>query len=354
MKVSFFLYSKLPLGKRLRSIVDVCRSRPLVNPESVLLTSREQRADLDVDDVLASAETSGSDSCEIRTARGGISMAWVYGEGRHVPRLWGTLKVKDEELPEFTGVLDEIAAVSGTTYGVCDLEAIRLESMRVAPDLYGSGDEVSAFHALYWYNYFGTEYRPALPVTEALRTQANVTEPGGGALRLLLGTKPEITGDPARIAAVKSEWPFFRKYDSKAAFERPIRIDYSAVRSLAPRALELGSLRELVGPPDAFIGSVGAHAERFREWVRSKGLAEPRSEEDFVAIFQAHEAIIRDELLVPAIAAYGELVRIRVGGVWKKATLVNRGEPVIAISGRPWTARRIIREVLEALEPVDV
>jgi len=355
VKVSFFFYSRLPLGRRLSSIVELCRSIPLVMPEQVLLTSRERRTDIAIDDVIASAEASAADSCDVRTAHGDISLAWVYGERRHVPRLWGTLKILDHELSDLVPVLDELALVSGTTYGVCDLETVRQESMRTTPDIHVSGDSVSALQALNWYNYFGPEYREELAITEPLRDSvAELREIEGGALRLLLAPMPKIAIDPARVSAVAKEWPFFRKYDRKAGFKRPVRIDYSEVWGLAPRVLEVGSVRELVGPPDAFISSVASHADRFREWVRSKDLAEPRSEEAFITIFQAHEAIIRDELLVPAIAAYGELVRTKMGGVWKKAELLHRGEPVVAKPGRPWSARRVILEVLEGLEPIEV
>lgn len=355
MKVSFYFYSRLPLGRRLRSIVELCRSMHLLIPEKVLLTSRERRADLAIDEVIASAEASGSDSCEVRTTHGDISLAWVYGERRHVPRLWGTLKVKDDELSDLVRVLDELGVVSGTTYGVCDLESVRQESMRTAPDFHASDDSVSALHALYWYNYFGPEYREALTITEPTKgSVAELRDLEGGALRLLLAPAPKVATDPARVSAVTREWPFFRKYDRKAGFKRPVRIDYSDVWNLPPRALEVGPARALVGPPDAFIASVASHADRFRQWVRSKGLAEPSSEEDFITIFQAHGAIIRDELLVPAIAAYGELVRTKIGGVWKKAELLHRGEPVVAKPGRPWSARRVILEVLEGLEPIEV
>ena len=336
------------------SIVELCRSGPLLLPERVLLTSRERRADLAIDDVIASAEASGSDSCEVRTSHGDISLAWVYGERRHVPRLWGTLGVEEHELPDLVSVLDELAVVSGTTYGVCDLERVRQESMRTAPDIHTSGDSVSALHALYWYNYFGHEYRDALAITEPTKgSVAQLREFEGGALRLLLAPGPKVATDPVRLSTLTREWPFFRQYDSKASFKRPVRIDYSEVWSLAPRAMEVGPVRDVVGPPDAFIASVASHADRFRDWVRSKGMAQPSREEDFIIIFQAHEAVIRDQLLVPAIAAYGELVRTKMGGVWRKAELLHRGEPVVAKPGRPWGARRVILEVLEGLEPIE-
>ena len=73
-------------------------------------------------------------------------------------------------------------------------------------------------------------------------------------------------------------------------------------------------------------------------------------EADFQEVFQQHEQVIRDELLVPAIAAYGEMLRAQTGAVWTTGSLLHRGEPVLAKPGRPWTARRVIVEVLEGLE----
>jgi len=355
MKVSFYLYSRLPLGRRLTSIIELCRSSPVVTPEEVLLTSRERRADLPTDEVIRSAEASDSDSCEIRTVRGDISMAWVYGERRHVPRLWGTWQVAGHELADIVTVLGELATVTGTTYGVCDLEAVRQVSMRSEPDTYETQGNVGALRQLFWWNYFGTEYRRELAVTDDLRrAAANLVELEGGGLVVVTRPKPNDPVDQARLTIVAKLWPVFRKHDQKARFRTPVRIDYSQVWGLPSPRTRVTSVREIVGPPDEFIASVAAHAERFREWMRGKRLGEPQSEEALIAILQKHEQFIRDELLVPAIAAYGELVRQKTGGAWKKATLVNRGEPVVVKPGRPWSARRVILEVLKGLEPFEV
>ncbi len=81
----------------------------------------------------------------------------------------------------------------------------------------------------------------------------------------------------------------------------------------------------------------------------ARGLS-ARTEDDYARIFAEHEAIIRDELLVPAVAAYGEMVRTRIQGIWRKSSLFQRGEPVIARPGRPWTSRRVVLEVLDLLD----
>lgn len=133
---------------------------------------------------------------------------------------------------------------------------------------------------------------------------------------------------------------------------RSVAIDYGEIRGLEKPRSALTTIASTVGPADDFIASVPAHAQRFHEWALAKGLT-PKTEEDFQRIFEEHESIIRDELLVPTIAAYGEAVRAKMGGVWRKAELLHRGEPIVAKSGRPWTARRIILEVLKGLESVE-
>jgi len=355
MKVSFYLYCRLPLGRLLGTILDTCHSASLAVPQKVLLTSRESREDLPIEEILRSAAASASDSCDILTNSGEIGLAWLYGPRRDVPRIWGTLRISEKDLDQLKSLLNELCRTTGATYGVCDLEDVRRASMRSEPDQYGAEATVSALNALFWYNYFGPEYRGEMPLAEALRAAASeATEIAGGGLLLLTRRSPTDQVEPERIAVLAQEWPVFRKYNPTAAFRKAIWIDYSQVWGLAAPVSKEGPIREIVGPSDEFIASVAAHAQRFHDWVRAKGLPVPRNQEDFLSVFHQHEAAIRDELLVPAIAAYGEMVRTSMGGVWKKAELLHRGEPVVAKFGRPWTARRVILEVLEGLEPIDV
>lgn len=350
MKVSFYLYSRQPLGRLLDRILAACE-RAALGVRQTLLTSRQRREDLPRDEILRSAAASASDSCEIVTDAGELGLAWLYGSRRNVPRLWGTLSISEKELGQLKLLLKELCAAAGVTYGVCDIEATRMASMRSEPDTYELDGVVSAFHALYWWNYFGLEYREQLPVTEGVR--AAVAEVDGGGLVVITRRSPEDPTDPERVAALSREWPVFRKYDRKAGFRTPVRIDYSQVWELPAPVSKEGPVRDLVGPPDEFIAAVASHTARFHEWATSKGV-QLRTEEDFLNTFQEHEQIIRDELLIPAIAAYGEMVRAKLGGAWRKAILMNRGEPVVVKPGRPWTTRRVILEVLEGLEPVEV
>lgn len=353
MKVSFFLYSRVALGRQLAAIVEACRTTRLLAPQRLLLTSRERRDDLGFNAVVASAASSASDSCEIRLGCGEIGLAWVYGGRNHVPRLWGSLTVSNADVAELTVALDRLAVVSGTTYGLADLASVRQAAMRRAPDLHGSGDALFALQSLHWYNYFGREIGQALArgpaVSEAVTEIRDVER---DAFRVLLGQKPEASLDAGRVRVIAAQWPCFREYDTRASFEPPIRIDYSQAWGLPAPDTRALSLRELVGPADEFIAIAPRHAAKFNEWARSAPAA-VETEDDFRRVFRQHEALIRDELLVPAIAAYGEMVRRQIGGIWQKSRFLHRGEPVVGRPGRPWSQRRVLLEVLEALAASD-
>lgn len=324
---------------------------PGAQPYIVALASRHHREDLSRDEIVGSAEKSTDDICTIKTQLGELGLHWSYGARRLVPRVWGTLSVGEADVSKIKPFLNRLSDVSGCTYGVCDLEKIRDESMSKEVDVYESDGVVSALQALYWYNYYAPEYRNQLPITDGVRmAAAELEESAGGGLVIITRHSPKDGVDTAKLSALAREWPVFRKYDSKARFRSPVRIDYSGVWSLPGAVSKAATVGSVIGEPDEFIASVSGHAELFFRWSSQKGL-HPKSEEDFQRIFHEHEPVIRDELLVPAIAAYGELVRQKLGGRWEKARLFHRGEPIVVKPGRPWTARRVILEVLEGLEP---
>jgi hypothetical protein len=356
MKIAFYLYCRAPLGRVLDQILKTVEGYPALLPFQVALTSRHHRRDLPIAETLRSARESASDICRITTPKGELGMTWLYGFRHNVPRMWGDLTIPRTDLAAVRRLLGELRVATDLTYAVCDKEAMRRTvSGNSEPHNYEAEGVVNAVHDLYWWNYFGPEYREHLPLTDAVRAAATEVEQfEDGGLVVVTRRSPKDPIDPERIAALAREWPVFRKYDKKAGFEPPVRIDYSAVWSLpAPTNIEPQPIGTTVGPADEFIASVATHAARFEEWARERRLAVPRTEEDFARLFQEHEAIIRDELLVPTIAAYGEAVRKKMGGVWSKAVLFNRGEPVVVKPGRPWSARRVILEVLEGLEPIE-
>ena len=191
-------------------------------------------------------------------------------------------------------------------------------------------------------------------MTNEVSALARVDETEGGGVFLMTRESPEGPIPVEALQGLARAWPVFRDYEPKAGFPAPVHIDYSEVwGGAAPSLPEPRPPGALVGPPDEFIAAVAAHARRFHEWADGKGLS-VRDEAEFRRVLQEHERIIRDELLVPAIAAFGEMVRARTGGVWKKSRILHRGEPMVMKPGQPWTARRVVLEVLEGLEPIEL
>lgn len=397
MRVRLRLYCRAPLGHVLDRFLKALGSYPPLAPRTLSLVSRCGRTDLSIEEMLRSASTGADDICELTTAKGDVGLHWLYGFRHHVPKVWATLNIRREELPAIRGVLGKLTGVVQTSYGICDTETVRQIPTRRSwpglifpslrrppmadePHTYETEGVVSALHDFYWWNYFGPEYRAQLPLTDAVRAAAfELEELDDGGLVLLTRRSPKDPVDPECLAVLAREWPVFRKYDKKAGFKPPVRIDYSQVWNLpAPELPALRLPRETVGPPDEFIANVPSHARRFVAWAQSQGLAPPGDqnylqvlqgglkllrkrkpwqpegpEEDFFQVLREHEAVIRDELMVPAIAAYGELVRARIGGVWRKSIL-HRGEPVVVRPGRPWTSRRVILEVHDGMEPLEL
>lgn len=274
-------------------------------------------------------------------------MRWLYGPRAQAQSITGRLAVEPEQCSGLKDVLSALSVVAGSIYACCDREtSIDADSQLIGGMLYRE----QAFVGVYWFNYFGREYREALKVDDTIRRHASEVRELGEGLCLILGASP-TDWDEASARAIAEQWPVFQKYRPGARFVRPIAINYGEIRGLEKPRSALATIASTVGPADDFIASVSTHAQRFHEWARVKGLS-PKTEGDFQRIFEEHESIIREELLVPAIAAYGEAVRAKMGGVWRRAELLHRGEPMVGKPG-PWTARRIILEVLEGLEPVE-
>ena len=349
MKLAFEVYARRPLGRLLRQILDVLGKHSPTAPKEVSLFSRSGRTDIPLAEILDSAAQSATDTCTIGTACGEIQVRWMYGPQASAQTISGRLALEAEHVSGLRDVLSELCLLTGAIYSLCDLESVIDADIRMVG---GMLYREQAFVGLYWFNYFGREYREALRVDDTIRQHASeLRESPDGGLFLILGADPEAR-EEASAKTIAEHWPVFQKYRAGARCPRTIAIDYGEVRGLEKPASTVTTIASTVGPAEDFIASVSAHAQRFHEWARAKHLS-AESEEDFQRIFQEHEAVIRDELLVPAIAAYGEAVRARIGGVWKKAEIFHRGEPIVVKPGRPWTARRVILEVLEGLEPVE-
>jgi hypothetical protein len=345
VKIAFEIYGRRPLGRVLGQILDVLAKHSPTAPRDVGLFSRSGRVDIPRAEILASAGKSATDTCTVGTASGEITVQWLYGPQAQAQNITGRLALEPQQCSDLKDVLSELCVVAGAIYACCDREAdIDADSHLIGGMLYRE----QAFVGVYWFNYFGREYRESLKVDDTIRLHTGEVRESSEGLCLILGATP-VDRDEGSAKAIAERWPVFQKYRPGARFSGSITIDYGEVRGLKKPRSALASIASTVGPADDFIATVSTHAERFHEWARSKGLS-PKTERDFQKLFQDHEQIIRDELLVPTIAAYGELVRTKMGGVWRKAELLHRGEPVVAKPGRPWSARRVILEVLEGLE----
>jgi hypothetical protein len=348
VKIAFEIYGRRPLGKLLGEILDALAKHPATAPREIGLFSRSGRVDIPRADILASAERSATDTCTVAAASGEITVRWMYGPRASAQSLIGRISVEPQHCSSLKELLAELCVITGAIYACCDLEAtIDADSRFVGGMLFRE----QAFVGVYWFNYFGREYREALKVDEAIHHHATEVRELGEGLCLTLGATPEER-EEASAKGIAEHWPVFQRYRPGTKFANAVAIDYGEIRGLEKPRSAVTTIGSTVGAADDFIASVHIYAQQFHEWARTKGLS-PKTEGDFQKIFQEHEPFIRDELLVPAIAAYGETVKAKMGGVWRKAELFHRGEPVVARPGRPWTARRVILEVLEGLEPVE-
>lgn len=110
-------------------------------------------------------------------------------------------------------------------------------------------------------------------------------------------------------------------------------------------------VESIIGETNQFIASAAHEAQRFLAWAEGKGV-KPESAADFGRILRKYDSVIRDEMLAPAIAAYGEIVRREIGGEWARGTLFASGEPVVGVPWKPWTRRRIVHEAIRAFNEV--
>jgi len=350
MKVQFRISSKRAVGERLGTVMRILDSHSFSKPRQAMLLSRENRTDLPLHEVISSAAKSGSDMCSIESVSGSIMVRWVYGSSKFVPAVHGWLDVDVNSAEELVELLNQLASATDASYGYCERESLKPVVAGV-PDQYGPPDGVTALHSIYWYNYFGSEYRTHLDLNRLAGIRGpEATDLGGQGFSVVTRASPDSRVDESAVEAITRAWPVFRKYNAKAAFSRPVVVDYSEPwRRAAPLPPQAAPIAHAVGEPDEFIRRVPEHAERFEAWLRQRGLRID-SEQQWCPMLREHGAVIQDDkLVIPAIAAYGERVRREMDGVWRKAVLLHRGEPVVAKKGQPWSSRRVIMEVLEAI-----
>lgn len=348
MTLRFAVYARKPLGHLLGDVLAALNRCPATAPAVVSLASRRGREDLSREEVLRSAARTSFDTCHLESSQSETTVIWRYGPGQAVPMIFGTVKLPSDQLSLFQDVLARLCALGAGSYAYCDL-ATAATTASDGTDPYLSR---RVPFDLYWWNLFGPEYAGLLSVDEAIRLNVSRIESVmGGALIVVTRPSPALNVDLSKIGQVAKTWPLFLRWNPKAAIS--VNIDYSEIRNLPPpRVPGEPGIESIIGPANEFIASVPEKAQHFLDWAGSKGLR-PESEDDFRQLFREYEAVIRDEYLVSAIAAYGEAVRKRLDGEWGKGILFGRGEPVVGRPGKPWSRRRIVHEALRALQGED-
>jgi len=346
MRMTFVVYSRRPLGRLVDQFLQFVDSSAFIGIDRFWLRSRSSRADLRRAELCELARRSSNDGCTIQSGRGSIDLTWHYGPTRGVQHINGLLSVDARELTEFQRFLTSLCGWAAAVYAYSDLrKVVDRDVIAVQGDLYRK----ESFYSLYWYNYFGPEYASIFRLDTSRNVEGIAIEEGTDKSLVV------INGSPGRPSSAAEELGrlsgIFKKYSPYARFPQPVEIDFSEVRNLPAPGSAMSTIGAIVGPADSFICSVGSRAARFRAWARSKG-EEPRSEAEFVRVLRQYAHAIEEEegLLQDGIAAYGELVREKMKGVWRKSRVFHHGEPVVAKPGKPWTSRRVVFEILRALK----
>lgn len=113
-------------------------------------------------------------------------------------------------------------------------------------------------------------------------------------------------------------------------------------KPLDVHAKDEGTIGSYVGDSSQFIAQVPELRATFDAWARQRELKVSTSEELLEAIWRNADDFSSRELILAAIAAYGELVRKETGGDWTISRKLPDREPVVA-------DRRVVLDVLEIL-----
>jgi hypothetical protein len=341
MKLSLGIVTARALGRRLGAVLEVLGRTEQTAPQRLTLFSRGTVA-VDREAALAVAATSATDTCVVHTSLGQLQVRWLYGPKAHVQSITGELRAEDEgTLAAVRQAFTDVAEAVDAVYGYCDTKQV------VDADVKAIGGMVfreDALVGVYWLNWLGRPYETLLAFDAIEKQVASVDRRANGTC-IVLTNRP---GDAEAARELAAQWPV-RRYDAGARFGAPLEVDLSEVRGLSKPTSATATVGSIVGDPDAFISSAAAHAERFLEWAKQRAVSvsDPHA---LLKSIRAHEGELvgNRDLLVSAIAAYGELLARQTGGRWSKARLVHRGEPVIKGPG-PFDSRRVVYEVLEAI-----
>lgn len=353
LNVEIRLFARRPLGRILGPILEVFEAHGYgvqhisLQFAQAVAASAEGRAEL-----VAIAAQRSSETCELLTAEGRFEISWNYGPHAWLQGVWGEIEASSAELKKLGGLLLGLAELGGGVYGYADAKRKLDQDSREVGGLLLRQESLVG---IYWLNYLGPEIalqlgglgepRPAFPLLVRSRE--------GG---LLFASSAEPGGvDEAVARSVAERWPVFAKLSRGARFPKRLELDLSEVRSLSGPGPEEGTTAALLGDVEAFLERVPEHAARFAQWCEQEGIA-CGTEADLQQVFGDRAATIRSDrnLLLAAVAAYGEAVRRTTGGIWTRAHLFGRGEAVIGRPWQPWTRRRVVLEVLQFFEPPEL
>jgi len=285
----------------------------------------------------------------LKAPQGTIELDWNYGPQAFGQMITGDLHVKKSAVPKVPSMLDSLSVLGGAAYAYADARHLVFADSRVVFKKKRTLLPSHSFYAVYWHNYFGEIFAREMCSSLQEGVFRYRVLPSGGVSLQVQEFPPSDDDVCARIAGY---WPVFEKYNPNAKFIPPIDIDYSEVRSLAGMVAEEGkSVGTVVGDPNDFLRRIPELRSVFVTWAKSKGLI-PGNESEFLEFVHRHRGEIEasPRLLTACVAGYGELIRASQTGYWSMGRLFARGEPVVAFRGRPWASRRVVLEVIEALD----
>ncbi len=305
-------------------------------------------------DASAMAAALAKGECTAQYPWGQLSVVWRYGPMAWGQRVYASINGRTTDINRIRKLFTELSVTGSADYAYADLDVVvQRESDSALADKC-SLTPADSFYTLFWFNYFGAPYRGEIPVNvneNARQLLHDVLDVGAGVV-VLLRESPLEKADAAKLERVFRAWPVFSKSSKASRFSKPIDLDYSEVRGIVSGvAYEAKKLELPVGDVEAFIGSAVSQASRFCAWLKQKG-ADLSSEDRLLeAIWRHAEELDADEnLFRGACAAYGEMVRQRVGGYWAKGYVGGSEEPLIKKTWQPWREFYIVGEVVAALD----
>lgn len=256
MKFYAMILARRPIG---RLIPGICRvlsqCEALVPVELSLGPHRFSEAN---DEFQKLAEALVNEKCEIKLRNGQFDVHWNHAPDARTQEMTLLAEISPTEVPSLPARLTELCTLVGATYALFDqVECIDSDKwpMGMHPIT------PNAVYSLYWFNWFGREYKGELPIgDEVSKSVWKLERQSDGATLILLSEQPEPQHQTQVLKTISKAWPFFLSLQKNAHFIAPIDVDLSEIRSCQP-------------PPGQYFLEGGARistAARFR-WLNENG-----------------------------------------------------------------------------------